>query len=83
MLCCVEICRTILIVVNIIVRYNFVGATRDTGRRRLSLSVISAVMVKNLNRSQGGDSISTYQEFTIILGIAMLIVSIVNMDRKK
>ena len=58
------------------------GATRDIGNRRLSLSAIPAVMVKNPNRSQGGDIISTYQEFTIMIGIAMLIVSIINMYKK-
>jgi hypothetical protein len=40
-------------------------------------------MVKKPNRSYGGDNISTYEEFTVILGVAMLIVAIISMDRKK
>ena len=50
---------------------------------RLAVSVIPAIMVKNPNREERRYSeISTYEEFSIILGFATLVVLILTYKKK-
>ena len=78
----VKICRTITSSKPVKIWYYHFRCYLRHGRR-LATIAITAVMVKKPNRIIGGGSISTYEMFTIILGTAMLIVAILNMDRKK